>query len=152
MWSWEGQFQNHTRGTRGQGPRFIIITIRRRMQQQQHAGYKYPRASAGTSTKDQRDSRSYSSPPRGPRRSSSQDRGPLRRSPTVRRTRSESSSGAGLEITYWDSRRRVTVRIQLTRFRILCVLVVILASLTSLSSREVNASELLSFLSFWFRT
>ena len=139
------------RGTHNLVPRFIIITTSRRMQQQQYASYRQSSASVGARTKEHRNSRSYSSPPRVPRRGSSQDRGPLRRSPTVRRTRSESSSGAGLEITYCDSRRRVAVRIQLTRFQILCLLIVILASLASLSSREVNASELLSFLSWWFR-
>ena len=151
MWNWGSRSPSHNKEGKGDDPRFIIIGIRRRMHQQQYTGVKYHRASAGTTTKDSRDSRSYSSPPRGSRSNSSQDRGALRRSPTVRRTRSESSSGAGLEITYWDSRRRVTVRIQLTRFQILCLLIVILASLASLSSREVNASELLSFLSWWFR-
>ena len=151
MWNWGSRSPSHNKEGKGDDPRFIIIEIRRRMHQQQYTGVKYHRASAGTTTKEGRNSRSFSSPPRGPRRSSSRDRAPLRRSPTVRRTRSESSSGAGLEITYWDSRRRVTARIQLTRFQILCLLVVILASLASLSSREVNASELLSFLSWWFR-
>ena len=103
-----------------------------------------------TSTKESR-GRSYSTPERSQRRSSSNPKSCARRSPTFRKIKPDNRCGPGVEVTCWDAQREVSIRIQLRRFQLLCALVVFLAVVASLTSRETTVASLLKFVSLWFQ-
>ena len=91
-------------------------------------------------------------PPRRERHSSSPGRRqPSRWSPKIRRAQSTAGSGTGLEITFWDSGKQVTVQFRLRRFEIVCVLIVILALLVSVTNSDIRAGDILRLATLFFR-
>ena len=169
VWNLEGHLLSHNRERQGRdrtGRRSIggssisplmlnlpplPTQFQQQSQQRSSSQNNAPRSEGKfTNTKDTR-GRSFSTPERSHRRSSSIPRSCARRSPTFRKIKPDNRCGPGVEVTYWDAQREVSIRIQLTRFQLLCVLVVLLAVVASLTSRETTVASLLKFASLWFQ-